>query len=109
MSDVTEPSGATQWRAGHPRSQRATAPIDPEVAQKRADMRAALAADGQNAKAEYEAHRRGVGANTARLTALRLARDAAVVAVPKNVVAASTTKPPKGRGLKGVRTIGALA
>jgi hypothetical protein len=75
MMAPVEPNSTTRWRSVRTQSERATSPVDPDLARKKAEQRTALAVDGHSAKAEYEARRRAVRANTARLTALRLARD----------------------------------
>jgi hypothetical protein len=90
MADLAQPHG-TQWRSVRPQVERPTLAADPDLARKKADQRAALVVDGKSAKAEYEARRRAVHANTARLTALRLARDAI----------ASRTQIAKGRPTTG--------
>ena len=84
MSNLIE---TTRWRADRTGTEQATAPIDPEVARELAaaklEQRAALAVDRQNAMVEYEANRLALIANTERLKALRLARDAAAALEPK--------------------------
>ncbi len=84
MSNLIE---TTRWRADRGGAEQATAPIDPEVARELAaaklEQRAALAVDRQNAMVEYEANRLALIANTERLKALRLARDAAAALEPK--------------------------
>jgi hypothetical protein len=72
MSQPTSPHSLA--RSSRPRH--AALAIDADVMRKRADMRTALAVDAQAAKDEHAARQRAVSAKTARLAALRLARDA---------------------------------
>lgn len=81
-TDRAEATGVTRWRSDQPRTERA-AP-DPDAMRKKAEFRAALAVDGENAAAEYEAQQLAVRANTARLAALRAARDADAPAPKKS-------------------------
>jgi hypothetical protein len=80
MPEVVEPNGASQWGSDRPLS---AADVD-ALARKKASLRVALAADALSAKAEYEAHRRAVHVNSARLKALRLARDSKAAVKPKS-------------------------
>jgi len=78
MADHIE---TTRWRSDRSAPEREVAPVDPAAAREAAaaklEQRAALAVDRQAAMVEYEANRLALIANTERLKALRLARDAA--------------------------------
>lgn len=77
----------TRWRADRSASEREVAALDPaaarELAAAKLEQRAALAEDRQKAIVDYEANRIALVANTERLKALRLARDAAGALDPK--------------------------
>lgn len=88
---VSQPTdeGATKWVASpRPRPE----PRDRNEAKLQKELRVL---EGRSAMAEYEAARRAMYANTERLKALRLARDAALAAQPP------AAKPARKKSSKG--------